>query len=173
MAAEHPRRSRRPALLVRFPGFRRKPGRPVVDRQDLEGFPLLAEDLGLWAELHEERFRRLDDRAQHLQNQFWRQHVVLIIGGLVATSLGAVQAAAGSGYVVLAVIQAVLVGVLAGVTVLVRSRRAQQGYIAARLKAERMRSELYLFLGRVGHYAGPQPADRLQEQIDDIEAAEG
>ena len=160
-------------MLVRFPGLGRKPGRPVVDRQHLERFPLLAEDLRLWAEQHEERFRWLDDRARQLQNQFWRQHVVLIVGGLLATSLGAAQAAGGGGSVVLAVVQSMLAGVLAGITVLVRSRRAQHGYIAARLKAERMRSELYLFLGRVGPYAGPRPADRLQQQVDDIEAAEG
>jgi hypothetical protein len=73
----------------------------------------------------------------------------------------------------LAVAQAVLAGVLAGLTVLVRSRRAQQGYLTDRLKAEQIKSEFFLFLARVGNYAADDPVTRLQQQVDDIEAAEG
>ena len=51
--------------------------------------------------------------------------------------------------------QAVLTGVLAGLTVLIRSRRAQQGYLSARLKAERIKSEFFVFLARSGDYADP------------------
>jgi hypothetical protein len=62
----------------------------------------------------EPRFRKLDHRARILQNQFWRQHLALIIGGLVATSLGAIQAAVGGGVEALAVAQALLTGGLPG-----------------------------------------------------------
>jgi hypothetical protein len=146
---------------------------PVVRREQLDEYPALAGDLAVWGEQLEPRFRRLDHRAQILQNQFWRQHVALIAGGLVATSLGAIQAAVGGGVVGLAVAQAVLTGVLAGLTVLIRSRRAQQGYLTARLKAEQIKSEFFLFLARVGDYAVDDPVTRLQQQVDDIEAAEG
>lgn len=175
------RQIRRVALLTRFPRlfWRRRvedewPGDwPVVRPEQLLEYPSLAEDLRVWVEKYERPFRRLDHRAQFLQNQFWRQHVGLIVGGLVATSLGAIQASVGGGIVALAVIQSVLTGVLAGLTVLVRSRRAQRGYMGARLKAERMKSEFFLFVGRAGNYAGDRPEVRLQHQIDDIEAAEG
>jgi hypothetical protein len=175
------RRNRRPALLARFPRLFWRSSVddqwpddwPVVSPEHLEEYPALSADLALWREQLESRFRKLDHRAQILQNQFWRQHVALIIGGLVATSLGAIQAALGAGVVGLAVAQAVLTGLLAGLTVVIRSRRAQQGYLEARLRAERLKSEFFLFLGRVGDYAAGDPVARLQRQADDIEAAEG
>ena len=170
------RGGQRPALLTRFPGLLRNKAKeptPVVSADHLSEYPTLADDLSLWLEQHEERFRRLDDRATLLQNQFWRQHLALIVGGLLATSLGAIQAAMGGGVLAVAVIQAVITGVLAGVTALVRSRRAQQGYLASRLKAERIKSEFFLFAGRAGNYSGPGREARLQHQLQDIEAAEG
>src|SRR5271166_2800084 len=175
------RRRHWPALLVRLPKLFWHPSEddpwdddwPVVQPAWLTQYQLLAPDLTVWCEQLEPRFRRLDHRAQILQNQFWLQCVTLIAGGLVATSLATVQAAMGGGIVYLAVSQAVLTGLLAGLTVLVRSRRAQYGYLSARLKAERIKSEFFLFLARAGHYAGGEPVTRLLQEVDDIEAAEG
>jgi hypothetical protein len=179
-AHEPRRRIRMPAILARFPKLFWHPrvedawagDRPVVSGEDVDRYTELREDLTVWTDDLEPRFRRLDHRAQLLQNQFWRQHVTLIVGGLVATSLGAIQAAAAGGIVGLAVAQATLTGVLAGLAVLVRSRRAQQGYLTARLKAERIKSEFFLFLARVGDYAKDEPRSTLQQRVDDIEAAE-
>jgi len=149
----------------------------VVRQADREEYPALADDLEVWLDHVEPRFRKLDHQARILQNQFRRQHLALILGGLVATSLGAVQAALGGGVEGLAVTQAVLTGVLAGLTVLIRSRRVQHGYFTTRLRAERIKSEFFLFLGRVGSYAADDPADdlvaRLGQQVEEIEAAEG
>jgi hypothetical protein len=144
-----------------------------VEPKQLLEYPALAEDLRVWVEQVEHRFRRLDHRALVLQNQFWRQHVALIFGGLVATLLGAIQAGAGGGVSGLGVAQALLTGVLAGLTVLVRSRRAQQGYLNARLKADRIKSEFYLFLARVGDYGGDAATVLLEQHVEDIESAEG
>ena len=173
---------RRAPLLYRFPRLGRDRPEdadwldddwPVVQPSHPEEFPELADDLTLWLEQVKDRHRQLDHRALNLQNRFWRQHVALIGGGLVATSLGAVQAAMGGGEEWLAALQAVLTGMLAGLTVLVRSRRAQQGYLTARLKAERIKSEFFLFLARAGDYAAvASPQSKLQEQVEDIEAAE-
>ena len=99
--------------------------------------------------------------------------MALIVGGVVATSLGVIQATLGGGVVGLAAAQAVLTGTLAGLTVLIRSRRAQQGYLTARLKAERIKSEFFMFLARTGEYAGPDPRTVLSQQVDEIETAEG
>lgn len=170
----------RPALLYRFPKlFWRPPidqdwtdDWPVVREQDLTEYPQLSGDLAVWLELLKPRFLRLDHTAQILQNQFWRQNVALIAGGLVATCLGAVQAVLGGGVVGLAAAQAVLTGALAGLAVLIRSRRAQQGYLTARLKAERIKSEFFIFLARAGDYAGPDRQKALLQQVDDIETAE-
>jgi hypothetical protein len=178
-AKQKPARGRRhwPALVKRFPSFRRRseagqwPGDwPVVPPAALNDYPALADDLTVWRDQIESRFRRLDHRAQILQNQFWRQRVLLIAGGLVATSLATAQAAVGGGNVYLAVIQAVLTGLLAGLTVLIRSRRAQQGYLSARLKAERIKSEFFLFLARADPYQDSARTARLLQHVDDIEA---
>ena len=174
------RKRRRPALLARFPKLFWHPSVdgqwpddwPVVRREQLSEYPALADDLVVWCEQLEPRFRRLDHQAQIMQNRFWRQHVALISGGLVATSLGAVQAAMGGGVVAIAAVQSVLTGLLAGLTVLIRSRRAQQGYLSARLRAERIKSEYFLFLARAGDYSAGDPLSRLRQQVDDIESAE-
>ncbi len=174
------RRRHWPALLKRFPRLFWHPPEdeawpgdwPVVPPAALRTYPALAADLAVWGDQLEPRFRRLDHQAQILQNQFWRQRVMLITGGLLATSLATVQAAMGGGIVVLAVLQAVLTGLLAGLAVLIRSRRAQQGYFTSRLKAERIKSEFFLFLARAGGYAGDDRLTRLQQEVDDIEAAE-
>jgi hypothetical protein len=175
------RRSRRPALLARFPRLFWRPDvdhewpddPKVVKRKHLVRYGELRGDLGVWVDDVEPRWRRLDHRARILQNQFWRQHLALIFGGLVATILGAIQAAVGGGVVALAVAQAVLAGVLAGLTVLIRSRRVQQRFLTARLSAERVKSEYFLYLGRVGEYDEPDREFRLGQQVSDIEAAEG
>jgi Protein of unknown function (DUF4231) len=160
-----PLKKRRPALIARFPRLVWRPPAadtwPVVSQQHLASYPELAVDLELWITQVEPRFRRLDQQAMMLQNQFWLQNVALIIGGLIATSIGAVQAAVGGGIEALAAVQAILTGLLAGLTVLIRSRRAQHGYLTARLKAERIKSEFFLFLGRVGNYAAGDPVVRL------------
>jgi len=170
-----------PALLRRFPKLFWRPHIDedwdndwvFLEKEDLDKYPQLTDDLAVWSDVLRLRFRRLDHTAQVLQNQFWRQNVVLVMGGLVATSIGVVQAALGGGVVGLAVAQAVLTGALAGLAVLIRSGRAQRGYLTARLKAERIKSEYFMFLGRVGSYGGPDRQAALLEQVDDIEAAEG
>jgi hypothetical protein len=177
-------RRRRPALLARWPKlFWRSSADepwpsdwPVVRQEQLGDYTALRPDLQVWINELEPRFRRFDHQAQILQNQFWRENLTLILGGLVATTLGAVQAAVGGGIVGIAVAQAVLAGLLAGLTVLIRSRRAQQGYLNARLTAERIKSEYFLFLGGAGDYARGDGAagDRaalLLQQVDDIEGA--
>jgi hypothetical protein len=173
-------RSHWPALLARFPRVfwrpavdDRWPDDPwVVRRKHLTEYGELKPDLSVWLDQVEPRFRRLDHRARILQNQFWRQHVALIVGGLVATTLGVVQAAVGAGVVGLAVAQAVLAGGMAGLTVLIRSRRAQQRFLTARLSAERVKSEFFLFLARAGDYDMADPAAALLQRVDDIETAE-
>jgi hypothetical protein len=170
-----------PALIARLPRLFWRPAEdetwgndwPVISPQTLEDYPRLRTDLAVWPDQFERRFRQLDHRAQILQNRFWRQRVLLIGGGLLATSLATVQAAWGGGHVWLAVIQAVLTGLLAGLAVLLRSRRAQYGYLSARLKSERIKSEFYLFLARAGDYAHDDRVARLGQAVDDIEAAEG
>jgi Protein of unknown function (DUF4231) len=167
----------RPALLVRFPRpfwWRPDPRTswpddwPVIPPGAETEYPELAPDLRVWRDEVEEPFRLLDHQAQLLQQQFWRQRTTLILGGLVATTLGAFQTAQGGGNEYLAGAQAVVTGLLTGVAALVSGRRAQQGYLDARLRAERIKSEFFLYLGRVGDYAGAQGLERLRQTVDEV-----
>lgn len=172
------RRRHWPALLRRFPRLFPQPpedepwpgDRALVPPESLTNYQTLKTDIAVWTKQLEPRFRKLDHRSQILQNQFWRQRVMLIAGGLLATSLATVQAAVGGGNVYLAASQAVLTGLLAGLTVLIRSRRAQRGYLSARLRAEQIKSEFFLFLARAGDYAEGDRVARLEREVDDIEA---
>jgi Protein of unknown function (DUF4231) len=171
-----------PALMARFPKpfwWRPDPDQPwprdwpVLPPDADELYPQLVPDFQIWRVELERPFRRLDHDGQLLQQQFWRQQVTLIAGGLLATGLGAFQAANGGGNRGVAAALAVLAGLLTGLTAQVRARRAQQGYLTARLKAERIKSEFFLFLARAGAYAGDDREQRLRQQAEDIADAEG
>ena len=175
-------RLRRLALVARFPRFlvRQPPvdavwwnDWPVITATHLAEYPALADDFSLWIEELEPRFRRLDHTALFFQNQFLRQRVTLIAGGFLATSLGVVHTTLGRGVPWLAAVQAVLTGVLAGLTAIVRTRRAQQRYVSARLKADRIRSEFFLFLARVEGYSEHARETRLRLRVRQIEAEDG
>ena len=117
-------------------------------------------------------FRELDNEALHAQNQFRRQQIILIVGGVIASALGAVQAAfideKWPG-----IAEAVLTALLTTVAFFARELQAQKKYFSNRLKAETLRGEFFLFLGRVGSYAND--ADRvpnLIRRVADIESEE-
>jgi hypothetical protein len=168
-------RLRRPALIARLPKLWWTPGEdwPVVpSKSKRTPYPTLGTDLALWDGRLEQRFRDLDHLALKLQNRFWRLQLTLIFGSAVASILGAIQAATGGGHTWLAVAGAVLGGLLAGVSVLVRDRRAQRGYLTARLKAERIKSEYFLFLARAGEYRDDADGALLLARIAEIEQAE-
>ncbi|HET7486943.1 MAG TPA: DUF4231 domain-containing protein [Acidimicrobiales bacterium] len=164
LLAQWPRIGRFPPADGSWPG-----DFPVVPDGAPPEFPNLAADLELWRAEFEPRFRLLDHRAEVFQNRFRRGHVELLLGGLLATAMGAVQAANGGHLPALAAAQAVLTGLLAGLAVMVRSRRDRNGYLDCRLRAERMKSEFFLFLARAGDYAGDDPAGLLRARVDDIE----
>jgi len=145
----------------------------MVRKEELAEYPDLAVDLAVWREQLEPRYRRLDHSSQISRNKFWRRNVALIIGSLVATSLGAVQIAVGGKVWWLVVTQAAFTALLAQLAVLIRFGRVRQTYLTDRLKAEWIKSEFYLFLGRVGDYAAGDPVTKLQQQVSDIEEAEG
>jgi hypothetical protein len=166
-----------PALLARFPKpfwWRPDPEAvwpndwPVLPETAESMYPALASDFLIWRNGLEQDFRRLDHLAQVKQQQFWRQQVTLIVGGLLATILGATQATLGGGQHVLAAVQAVLAGLLTGLTALVRGRRAQQAFLTTRLTAERLKSEYFLYLARAGEYARPEREELLRNHVDDI-----
>jgi hypothetical protein len=172
---------KRPALLARFPKpfwWRPDPEGswhgdvPVVPDEADDRYPDLAPDFRLWRQEFEARFQRFDHEAQLRQHEYWRQQVTLIVGGLLATVLGAFQAARGGANMYVGAAQAVVTGLLTGITALAAGRRAQQHYLTARLKAEQTKSEFFLYLARVGDYAESDRGERVRHRVEDIADAE-
>jgi hypothetical protein len=106
-------------------------------------------------------FRELDANALRLQNQFRLHQVTLIFGGALATILGALHANLASAWI--AISETVLAAVLSGVAVRSQTTRAHERYSSDRLKAEKLRSEYFLFLGRIGTYSDER--ERLPQLI--------
>ena len=126
--------------------------------------PLFADDFKTLDDELMPYFREHDAEALRVQNQFRLNQVMLIFGGALATILGAVHASLGGTPAVCAgIIESVLAAALSAVAMRLQGTHAQERYFSDRLKAEKLRSEYFLFLGRVGNYADDQ--ERLPSLI--------
>lgn len=161
--------------LRRIPLFKRFPSFYVARREDdlakpenRQKYPAFAND---FATLDQELipfFRDFDNEALRCQNAYRGMYVILILGGTLVTILGIAQIAfidtfwlgiAGSS-----------VALVLGVVTTVSSRfNHQKRYLTARLAAERLRAEYFLFLGRFDPYAHDQDRIRqLRKRVADI-----
>lgn len=97
-------------------------------------------------------FWRHDAEAGDHQKGFRRKQQILIWGGTLATILGAVQASYQSwkwpGFA-----EAAIGALLIAVAYTARQMRDQELYLKKRLRAELLRGEYFMYLGRVGAYA--------------------
>lgn len=118
-------------------------------------YSLFAEDFTLLEAELMPYFRQLDNEALRTQNQFRLEQMTLIFGGVLASALGAFQVAF-SDAAWLGIVEAVVAAVLVVISQRARIFKAQETYLTQRLKAELLRGEYFLFLGRVGTYADPQ-----------------
>lgn len=153
----------KPALLASLPRLRRRSyGRdPLVRPEVRDTASALAPDIEILERELLPDFYDLDEAALRAENTFHLGQLLVIIGGAVATSLGAVQAALGGGVTAIGITEALVAGALAGAVTYVRGRDAQRDYFTSRLKAERLRGEYFLFLGRVRPYDTDDDGDRL------------
>jgi len=152
----------KPVLLKRLPKLLWRPGEhwPFMSQADRDAFPELAEEFAvLDAELME-TFRAFDNDALEAQNRFRLLQLLLLVGGAVATVLGTVQAALHGGALALGITEAVLAGLLAPLAVAARSGKSHRRYLTSRLKAERLRSEYFVYLAGAGEYASHDRGER-------------
>jgi Protein of unknown function (DUF4231) len=167
----------KPTFLARAPRLRWRPGarEPLVKPDARAAAPALEPDFDvLDAELLP-TFHELDEQALRAQNDYRRGRILIILGSAVATALGAVQAALGGGETAIGVAEAIVAGAFAAVVAYVRGREAQKEYFTARLKAESLRGEYFLFLGRVAPYDVHDDDERrslLHKRIVEIEIME-
>jgi hypothetical protein len=133
----------------------------------------LVPNLDILAEELLPAFWEFDEAALRAQNSFRLGQVCVIVGGAVATALGAVQAALGGGVTEIGIAEGLVAGTLAATVNYVRGRQAQREYFTTRLKAERLRGEYFLFLGCVPPYDDEvERLGRLQNQVSAIRAEE-
>jgi hypothetical protein len=157
-------------LLARFPRLRDPaPSGPVIPPTARATYPALADDLDTLGEVVSPEFTRLDATALRDQNRHRRQQVLVLLGSAVITALGGTQAALPDARwpgVALAV---------AGVLLATSSRWAnEQGnldsYLAARVKAERIRALYFRYLSRTGPFAGDDRIIALRHAVLEVRA---
>jgi hypothetical protein len=153
--------------------WRPRENEQIVQPETQNQFPDLKSDFDILEHELLPSFRNLDNEALRAQNLFRLQQVILIAGGVITTTLGAVQAALTK-EVWPGVAEAVVAGFLTSVSYIARQFNEQKDYFSNRLKAETLRGEYFLFLGRLGNYANDD--DRVQSlirRVADIESEEG
>jgi hypothetical protein len=164
------------ALFKRLPSLRWSPPRDqnVIPAEAQTQSPTFSGDFKTLEDELMPHFRELDAEALRVQNQFRLNQVTLIFGGALATILGALHASLGAGPAVWAgIIESVLAAVLSAVALRLQGTHAQERYFSDRLKAEKLRTEYFLFLGRLGTYADEQERlPRLIRRVADIKSGE-
>lgn len=171
------RRRQRPAVVRRLPQMRwrlRNSYQQLVEFEERAPYPELNEDFVFLDDHLMPAYRECDTEALRQQNGFYRANMIYLVGSFAATVLGIVQAAVGGGLFWIGLLESVLAAALGGGIVVATLRTNQRGYYTNRLKAERLRSEYFLFLGRQGHYADPHSRrDALQARVQAIRTMSG
>jgi len=124
----------------------------IIPLDARKGLSDLEDDFKILEERLMDNFRRLDNEALRAQNHFRWQQIILIVGGVVASTLGAVRVAAPETAPWPGAIEAVIATTLTAVAFIARQTESQKKYFSNRLKTEMLRGEYFLFLGRLGAY---------------------
>lgn len=159
-------------LFKRRPKLIWRPGTPdmVISREVQGNYPALEDDFKKLNGILIPVFQKIDEQALKLQNQFRLWQVIFILGGALATILGALQATFSSAPW-LGIVEAILAVILTTVTGTVRQLKLQEKYFQFRLKAEVLRREYFLFLGRVAPYDQDESrAKRLEIWVEQIKS---
>lgn len=153
---------RRLALFRRLPKLHPLPSeaQELIPVKERSNYPTFALDFETLQQEVIPGFRELDNEALKCQNWYRWMYVILILGGALATTLAILQIAF-PGIGAFGVAGAVVATILGAVTATLRGYNFHKRYLDARLAAERLRSEYFLFLGRIKQYASDQ--DRVQK----------
>lgn len=165
---------RRVALFNRFPKFNPLPAKPkeLVPQQDRSLYPSFVTDFAILETQLMGIFRELDNKAKLYQNTYRWMYIILILGGALATTLTIIQIALPdvNGFGIAGAAVAAILGL---VTTLLQQLNRQRDYLDNRLKAERLRSEYFMFLGHFDQYADNEPDAQdpeAQKRNDDFRA---
>jgi hypothetical protein len=157
-------------LFARLPSLRSpRKSESVIPPGARESYPALADDLELLDTVVLPAFQESDLAALRHQNSYRRQQVTILVGSVVASGLGGLQALltdqAWPG-----VLLALLGVALAASSHATSELGTQNDYLAERAKAERLRATYFRFLSRTGRYAGADRNTVLRRAVVAIKA---
>ncbi len=161
-------------LFRRFPKFHPllREEQQLVPLKERSQYPAFIEDFKTLDRELMPYFRELDNEALQGQNGYRWTYIILIFGGALVTILGIVQIAIQALGIALG--GAIVAVILGATTTVARTFNHQARYLNARLAAERLRSEYFLFLGHFGEYASEQDrGQKLIQRVADIKARGG
>ncbi|MBO0860951.1 MAG: DUF4231 domain-containing protein [Chloracidobacterium sp.] len=161
------------ALFKRRPILLWKPriNEQIVPLDQRKEFPALEDDFKILDEQLMDNFRRMDNEALMAQNQFRLQQIILIVGAVMTSSLGAIQAAMPETARWPGLIEAVIAAMLTAVAFIAKRTEPQKKYFSNRLKAETLRGEYFLFLGHLGAYKDDASrVHKLIQRVAEIES---
>jgi hypothetical protein len=141
----------------------------VIPAGTRQAFPALVDDFAVLDEAVGEAFRKSDLAALRHQNRYRRQQLLVLVGSVVTSALGGLQALLEEQNW-----PGILLAML-GVTLAASSKAtselgAQREYLAERVKAERLRALHFRFLSRTGEFADEHRNAKLRVAVIDIEA---
>lgn len=148
-------------LFRRLPRFRPPSSQEeIIPAEEQNNYPDFASDFRTLQNVLLPAFRELDDEALRSQNLYRWIYIILILGGALVTIVAIVQIALLN-YSWIAFIGTAIAILMAAATGFLQSFKYQERYFNARLGAERLRSEYFLFLSYSDLYANN--LDRVQK----------
>ena len=132
----------------------------IVEPADRTQYPTFAENFEVLDRELEPFFREFENLAQREQYWYRLTYVILLLGGALTSILIIMQIAflASQGF---SLAGTVVAAVVVGATMGARSFNHHGRYLDARLVAERLRGEYFLFLGYIDQYN--EDKDRVQK----------
>jgi Protein of unknown function (DUF4231) len=162
---------RRISLFKRFPvSHLARREDDLVKPEKRNAYPAFAADFKTLDDELIPFFRDFDNEALRNQNAYRGMYVILILGSALVTILGIIQIALiDTSWI--GIVGSVVALILGVVTTMSSRFNYQKRYLNARLSAERLRSEYFLFLGRLDQYANDQDRmQKLKKNVADIKA---
>lgn len=164
---------RRLELFRRLPRSHPLPSEEIISSEERSKHPAFASEFAILQDTLMPAFHELDNEALDCQNRYRSMYLILIVGSMLATILIVFQISFLAA-TWLDIIGTIIALILTIATSVLQAFKYQERYYNARLGAERLRSEYFLFLGHLGQYENSDRAQQLERRIIQIrKGAEG
>lgn len=146
------------------PRYEPEPSQPLIKPCVADEHPAFEREFGAIRRILQKPYARFDREALREQYRYRFNQTWLIVFGLLATAAGGLQSVEDLAEP-MGIAEALLGVVLLALATQLRRRGAQRRYVQARLAAERLRGEAFLYLMGAGPYDG-KDADAREALLD-------